>query len=301
MIHIIITSYKEPKATVRAVKSFLRQKIKEEFKIIVVDPFPEVEEYLNKEIKSKNVEFFLDPGEGKNYAMNILFDRYLSENTKDILIFTDGDVFVSENTVSEIMEKFKDKKVGCVTGRPVSVDSRKKRMGYWSKVLYSAIHNVRIRLDRDKKFFQCSGYLFAIRNGLIAGIPEEVPEDCIIPYLIWKKGYRVAYAGNAEVYVKYPDNWKDWVNQRIRTIKAHENIPKAAPDMPRTKSFLNELKEGVRYTLGHPSSLREYLWVMQLYFARLYIYGKSFWDIRRKRVFNPQWRDTEIKSTNTLD
>ena len=73
MIHIIITSYNEPKSTLRAVETFLKQKIKEQFKIIVMDPFPEVETFLKKNIKDSRMEFILDPGEGKPYAMNMLF------------------------------------------------------------------------------------------------------------------------------------------------------------------------------------------------------------------------------------
>ena len=94
MINIIITSYKEPKSTERAVKAFLNQKTKEKFKIIVVDPFQEVEEYIKKHIKDKNVEFFLDPGEGKSYALNLLLEIIYSDNKEDIIIFTDGDVYV---------------------------------------------------------------------------------------------------------------------------------------------------------------------------------------------------------------
>jgi len=37
MIHIIITSYGEVNSTEKAVRSFLNQKIKEDFKIIVSD------------------------------------------------------------------------------------------------------------------------------------------------------------------------------------------------------------------------------------------------------------------------
>jgi predicted phosphatase len=50
MIDIIITSYNEPKSTLRAVKAFLNQKIKQKFRITVVDPFPEVGEFLEKNI-----------------------------------------------------------------------------------------------------------------------------------------------------------------------------------------------------------------------------------------------------------
>jgi len=301
MIHIIITSYNEPKATLKAVNSFLQQDIKEDYKIIVADPFPEVGEFLKKNIKDKNFEFILDSGEGKPYALNILLDKFYSRNTDDILIFSDGDVYVSKNSVREIINRFKNKKIGCVTGRPISIDSTKKRYGYWAKILYSAINNVRARLDLQKKFFQSTGYLFAIRNGILKEIPLDIPEDAIIPYLLWKKGYRNSYAPNAKVYIKYPDNWNDWVNQRVRTIKSHENIRKITPDMPRTKSFFNEIKEGALFAILQPRSLKQFLWIIQLYFARLYIYYKSFREIKKKEAFDPGWRKTEIKSTKPMD
>lgn len=301
MIHIIITSYKEPKATLNAVKKLLEQKTKENLKIIVVDPFIEVGDYIKENVKDKRVEFFLDPGEGKPYALNMLFEIIYSNNKNEIIVFTDGDVYVGKNAIKEIIKPFKDKKVGCVTGRPYTLDKRTTKYGYWSKLLYGGIHKVRKKLDKENKFFQCSGYLFAIRNGVIKEIPVDVPEDSIIPYLFWKESYKIKYADRAEVYVKYPDNWKDWVNQRVRTIKAHENIPIMAPDMPRTKSFLNEAKEGLLFVISFPRSLKEYLWTIELVMARAYIYFKSFWEIKRKKVFNPGWRETEISSTKPFD
>lgn len=300
MIDVIITSYKEPKSTLKAVNIFLKQLGKND-RVTVVDPFPEVEEYLNENIKDKRFFFFLDPGEGKSYALNLLFQEKYSDNKDNIFILSDGDVYVSDNAVKELMSKFKNKKVGCVTGKPVSVDSRETKYGYWSKLLYSAIDKVRKRLAKDNKFFQCSGYLFAIRNGVIGDIPIEVPEDAIIPYLFWKKDYQIAYADKAEVYVKYPNNWKDWLNQRVRTIKAHENIPKFAPDMPRTKSFLNEVKTGGIFALTFPKSFKEFFWTIELYFARLYIYFKSWFEMKQNKQFNPGWRESNIESTKPLD
>ena len=172
--------------------------------------------------------------------------------------------------------------------------------GYWAKTVYGGIHKTRLRLTQQKKFFQSTGYLFAIRNGVVREIPVDVPEDCIIPYLLWKKGYRNYYAPHATVFIKYPDNWKDWLNQRIRTIKAHENINRLYPDMPRTKSLFNEIKEGLFFVLLQPRSVPQVLWTIQLLFARMYIYYKSFLEMRNKKAFDPGWREVEIKSTNPL-
>ncbi|MEK6850868.1 MAG: glycosyltransferase family 2 protein [Nanoarchaeota archaeon] len=301
MLYIIITSYNEPKATIRAIQSFLYQKIKEKFKIIVVDPFPEVEEYMRKKVKDKRIEFFLDPGEGKAIALNMLLETIRSKNNEEIVFFTDGDVFVGKNSVEEILKFFKDKKVGCVTGKPITTDARAKKYGYWSKLLYDGIDSVRKKIDKQGKFFQCSGYLFAIRNNVLKEIPLDVPEDAYIPYIFWKAGYKIRYADKAEVYVKYPDNWKDWIAQRVRTIKAHENIPLVAPDMPRTKSFLNEIKAGAIFTLRYPKNPIELVWTIEFILARILIYVKSFFELKKKEAFNPAWRDVEIKSTKPFD
>ena len=302
MITIIITSYNEPKATLRAVNAILNQKINKEFEIIVVDPFPETEFFLRKNITDKRFEFVLDPGEGKPFAMNMIFETLFSKNEKDIIVFTDGDVYVSENSLNEIIRAFKDLNVGAITGKPVATNPRNTKFGYWAKLSYDGIDKVRKRLNANKEFMQCSGYLFAIRNGLVKETQPDVPEDCYIPYLVWKKGKIVKYLDKAEVFVQYPSNWKDWVSQRVRTIKAHENISKIIPDMPRTKSFWNEIKEGFIFSLIHPRNLKEFYWLMQLYFARLYIYYRSYKERLLKKDFDPAWRDdSEIQSAKPLD
>ncbi len=301
MINVIITSYNEPNSTIRAVTTFLNQAENSQIKITIVDPFPEVETQIKKLIKDKRVEFFLDPGEGKAYALNILFQELWSDNKEDFFILSDGDVFVSQNALEEITKKFQNPKIGCVTGKPVSIDSENTKYGFWAKVAFKGVDKVRKKLSEENKFFECSGYLFAIRNSIITEFPIETSEDSIIPYLFWKKGYKIAYADKAEVYVKNPDNWKDWINQRTRNIKAHENLTKIAPNMPRTKSLFNEIKFGTFFALTQWKNPRELLWTLELFPARLYIYLKAFKDLRQKKAYKDGWRETEINSTKTLD
>jgi len=303
MIHIIITSYKEPKATLKAVETFLSQKLPKNSKITVIDPFQEDFDFLKKHIKSKNVEFFLDPGEGKAYALNLFLQEHSTGNKNDIFVFTDGDVYVSNNAIQGILKAFENKEIGCVTARPVSLDSKNTKYGFWSHVLFNGIDRVRRKLSREKKFFECSGYLFAIRQGVIYDFPHKTSEDSIIPYLFWKKGYRIAYLPNVEVYVKNPANWQDWIAQKVRNIQAHENLPKIAPDMPRTKSFFNEVYFGSLFALKQAKNLQEFYWLIQLYLARLYIYLYSFYllKIKKSQKYKDGWRETEIKSTRIFD
>lgn len=300
MIDVIITSYKEPNSTLKAVKSFLKQ-ISKSDRIHVVDPFPEVEKFLKGKIKDKRVNFFLDPGEGKSYALNLLFQE-LNGKERDIFILTDGDVYVSDNAVKEITTAFKDKTIGCVTGKPVSLDSRETKYGYWANLFFSGIDKVRKKLSKERAFFECSGYLFAIRKGIVFDFPLNTSEDSIIPYLFWKKGYKIAYADKAEVYVKNPDNWKDWLAQKVRNIKAHENLNKIASDMPRTKSFFNEIKFGAIFALTYPRNFKEIIWTFEVYFARLYLYVKTFYEMKKSKTYQDGWRgEATTNSTKTMD
>ena len=206
MIHVIITSYGEPKATKEAINKLINQKNVKDFKIMVADPFPEVEEMIVNEFPS--VEYFEDPDKGKSYTLNIILGKILNKEG-DIVVMTDGDVFVSENALSEIVKKFEDDKVGVVAGRPVSLDKRDNKYGYWSHFLLDVGAHEISRKKRYSKgeFLEATGYLFAIRSGIVKEFPLDVAEDTVIPYLFFKKGFKIAYAENAKVYVKHPDNF----------------------------------------------------------------------------------------------
>ena len=158
-------------------------------------------------------------------------------------------------------------------------------LGYCSHLLVDAgAHNIRKKLYREKKFLECSGYLFAFRNK-IKNIPTDVAEDSYIPYILWKEGYHIAYAEQAKVYVKYPSTIKEFIKQKTRTVKSHIKLKYYAPDFPSVKSFWNEVYFGVRWAVQYPENPREILWTLLLFPVRLYIWWRAFLEttITRKR------------------
>lgn len=298
MISIIITSYNEPNATAKAVQSLLDQNI-ENAEIIVSDPFPEVIDYLKSKFGNK-IKYDLDFGEGKSAALNRLFKQLKG----DILISTDGDVYTDSNALKELLKKFEDPKVGCVSGHPISINERNNIFGYWSHFLFDiGAHKISRKKNYEKnRFLECSGYLFGFRN-MIDEIPLDVAEDSIIPYYFYKKGYKIAYAENAKVYVKNPTNIKDFIKQRKRTANAHAKLTKYAPDFPKVKSFTGEIKGGLTnlYEIfSYPKNIKEFFWTLLLFPTRLYIWFKLFFNI--KKEYEDGWReDLEVRSTRHLD
>ncbi|MBL7147215.1 MAG: glycosyltransferase [Nanoarchaeota archaeon] len=286
MISIIITAYKEPETIGKAIESFLKQKIKPKYELIVSCPDKETTKVVKNFMKkNKQIKHFKDPGQGKMLALNILFKK-----TKgDILILTDGDVFVSENSVKAIIEAFQNKEIGCISGRPVSTNPKDNMLGYWSHLLTDAgAHQTRQKKAKQKKYFTCSGYLFAFRNKIVKEFPRDIPEDAYIPFLFMKKGYKLGYVPEAKVYVKYPTTFKEWLEQKRRIAKAYINYQQIKIDnepLPLMKSFSKEALEGPIKAIRYPKSYKEMFWTITLFKARLYMWLMTYYDtkIRRKK------------------
>lgn len=295
MISIVITTFNEP-FIYKAIDAILFQKINEKYELIVVAPDKETENLVNEYKRNyPQIKFFRDEGKGKSRALNKLFPKLKG----DILILSDGDVFLDNGAINEIIRKFKDQKVGCVTGRVMCENPRYTKFGYWGKLLADVgAHRIRKKHAKENKLVECSGYLFAFKNnGVIKKIPEDVAEDAIIPYCFWKKGYKTDYVENARVFVKNPTNIKDWLKQRKRTAKAHTRLRYYAPDFPKVKSFRNEARKGLRWVWSYPRNLRELIWTIELVFVRLYMWTSVYFDeyITKKKYQDGWERVTSTK------
>ncbi len=293
-LSILITAFKEEKTIGKAIDSFLNQDIKEDYELIVMAPDKETlnesKKYL---LKTKKLKLVKDPGKGKSYAINKLLPKIKSE----IIILTDGDVFVSENSVNGILEKFKNPEIGCVTGRPFPQEDRSTKYGYWANFLFDSAHKMRAKLKSENKFLECSGYLWAFRNKVIKEFPLDVAEDTIVPYLFSEKGYKIDYAEKALVHIKNTDNWKDWLSQKTRTSKAHEKLDKYVDTkkFPKGKSFLNEAK-GVFSLFAYPRTPIQFFWSIELFLARFYMWLIVFNDAHiKKKYYQDGW--DRIEST----
>jgi cellulose synthase/poly-beta-1,6-N-acetylglucosamine synthase-like glycosyltransferase len=277
MISIVITSFKEPRTIGKAIESFINQKIKEDYELIVSAPDQETLDVVKGyKKKNKKIKSFQDPGKGKTYALNLLLPKLKGE----IIILTDGDVYVSKGSINELLRPFKDKSVGCVTGKPVSINTRKNLFGYWSHLLCYAAHKMRLKRTKQKRFLECSGYLWAFRNKVIKKIPRETAEDTIVPILFFFKNYKIKYVPEAEVYIKYPTNLNEFISQKERTAKGHETLGRYVniKKIPRMKSLKNEILECYEL-FYYPKNIKEIFFTLLLFPFRLYTWVLAFFNL----------------------
>ena len=294
MISVIITAYKEEKTIGRAIESFLKQKVDEEIEILVACP-DELTRNVILEYSKKysNVKHVQDPGEGKPTALNICFK--IAKGDK--IVMSDGDVYVSENSVNALLRELNKDKVGAVTGRPVSVNPRKKMFGYFSHLLTDlGAHDTRMKYVQKGKFIVVSGYLFAMKK-LFDSIPRNaLSDDAVMSHMIHEKGYKIGYAPDAKVFVKFPDDFQDWIKQKKRSAGGYNQLKEFFPKQERMRSFFEEVKEGWYKPFTYPQNFQEFIWTGLLYFLRLYLWFVIFWDLNvKKKSFKEIW--VRVEST----
>jgi len=291
MISIIITSYKEPKTIGKAVEHFLQQKIKD-CEIIVSAPDEQtldVVRKIKKQKKNKEIKIIKDPGKGKPAALNLCFKKAKG----DFLVLTDGDVFVSKNSAKYLIGGLKDKDIGAVSGRVISINNKDNMFGYWAFILTESFHIFRLRQSKEKDNILCSGYLYAIKKNLINKIPEKVlADDAFISHAIIQQDYRTVYEPLAKVYVKYPENLIDWIKQKKRTAGRYYQLSKKFK-IKKTTSFIDEIISAFR-SLKFIRSVKHVFWFFLLIVMKLYIWFRVFFDFRLwKRNFERVWQRVE--------
>ena len=291
MISVIITSYREAATIGRALDAFLAQ-LPADAEILVVCPDPETTAVVNEYSRRYPVvRHVADPGQGKPMALNC----GLAAAQGEIVVLSDGDVVIGEDALRPLLAPFADAwSVGATTGRPVSASPRDTMLGYWSHLLTDSAHRVRLKRDRAGQFLLCSGYLFAFRRALIGDIPiDALAEDAVISHEIAEAGYRIRYAPEAQVSVRYPTTYRDWLRQKVRSAGgyAQDYIRKSPFSM---RSAQLEVAQGTRLALAYPRTLRELIWTLLLFAARLHLWLLVFWNVRlRRRPLKALWQRVE--------
>jgi cellulose synthase/poly-beta-1,6-N-acetylglucosamine synthase-like glycosyltransferase len=290
MITVLITAYREADTIGPALDALLPQ-LPAGAELLVVCPDEETTAVTRQYAQAHpQIRHIQDPGAGKPAALNV----GLAAARGEIVVLSDGDVVVANDALAPLLAPFVDESVGAVTGHPLSSSPRAAKLGYWSHLLTEGAHRERLRRDEDGRFLLCSGYLFAYRRPLIDHIPEEaLAEDAVISHKIAAQGYKIRYAPDALVYVKYPTTYQDWLKQKVRSAGGYAQ--KYIVDSPyRMRSAWLEALHGTKLALNYAGNPRERWWTLQLFAARLHLWALVFWQVRvRKRPLAQLWQRVE--------
>jgi cellulose synthase/poly-beta-1,6-N-acetylglucosamine synthase-like glycosyltransferase len=287
MITICVTTFKEEKTIGKCLESILCQKI-ENYEIIVSCPDEPTINVVKKYIeKYDQIKLIRDPCKGKPTALNLIF----KEAKGEILVLTDGDVILGENSINFLTKHFKNPKIGAVCGKVIYQIDKNNLFYEWAKLSEKLYDKIRKQQDKDNKLWHPSGNLYAIRNYLIKKIPPNtLSDDAVVGVLIKSKGYLIKYEPNAKVYVKFPSNIKDFIQQKSRTRAGFLQLRKWFSF--KEKKISDEILNGFKLLIEtyNIKKINKFLLIGLIFFIS---WLRAYWIIYSKQSLKKVWKRIE--------
>lgn len=133
---------------------------------------------------------------GKTYGMNLL----ASLATADVLVFTDANVMLDYECISDLERHFRDPAVGCVCGN-LSYTNAKASITAQSGALYWRFEQAVKRLETDTgSTVSADGSIFALRKHLHRAPPDDIIDDMYVSLVTLIEGYRVIQARDVRAF-----------------------------------------------------------------------------------------------------
>ncbi len=318
-IDVVVVAYKEY-STIgpiiekieKQLKDLQERKVIKKARVIIIAPDKKTRD-LGKKASKYSYTQTVEVPVGKPKALDYILKSNLL--TGDIIVFTDGDLAWSDYVIEPLLKEFeKDKNIGAVAGHLVPTNSKNTMMGYWAYVTTQAgAHVERLKAKKQKRFLNIPGGIFAIKKH---ALPEYMPHDILgddifFTLQVHKKGYRVSYAPDAVVFVKYPVKLKDWIKQKKRTAGAEYQIRQMFKKDFKNIVPMRSFKKEVAYlpaVLRYASNFKEFIWSLALIQFRLYTWIMAFIEqkiFKRnpykvwKRVESSKLKQKEVEKVNS--
>ncbi|MDQ5981656.1 MAG: hypothetical protein QG570_406 [Patescibacteria group bacterium] len=298
-IAVIITSFNEKTTIGKAVKAVIKavnneQKYNNFYQIVLVAPdldtLSEGERVAQSEVYA-HFKTVKDNGTGKPAALNLA----ISNVEADCFIFTDGDVEVSEQSISELVSELSVGTKSAVGGHPVSADSRLTFWGYSSHLYCEAAHQRRLKNDL---YTPLSGYLYIMKN--IPGVfpmPEKIrSDDAYISMKLVEMGKEIGYAGNALVYTKFPKNLSDWMSQKKRSLGGNIQLLKYKNTSITKENHTRNINEDLSmalFPMTFAKNAKEYVFSILMYPLRAYLWLTIYFNHLLNRYSVGAWQRIE--------
>ncbi len=225
MITVGIPTYNEEKTIGKCVLSALNQLDKNDEIIVVAsgctdNTIPEIKKIQKKD---KRIKLIIEKErKGKSSALNLI----IKNSKSDIIVQTDGDVIIGENSIEKIVKHFSNPGIGGVSGNPIPIIPKNNIFYYWIKMSYRKIGELRKKQNKKENFVHLSGYLLAFRKKALPKVPfAKGAVDAWMSKIIKERGFKMKYEEKAKVFVKAPLTIRDFVNQKARVRAGYYLLP----------------------------------------------------------------------------
>ena len=183
---------------------------KEKLEIIVVsDGSTDRTEEIVRRYEEEGVKFFKQPArKGKAGALN----RGLQEAKNDVVVFSDASIFFEEDALRNIVRKFSESRIGCVSGEDY-IPGGSGEGAYGKYELF--LRNLESRMG---SIVGASGCFYAQRRSLCEPFPGGMAPDFFSVLKTVEKGYRAVTDPTAKGVMRSVPEPKTEFERKVRTL-----------------------------------------------------------------------------------
>lgn len=217
-VSVVVPAFNEEKVISRTIESLLNSDY-ENFEIIVVDDgstdktFEIASEQFGNHEK---VWLYRKENAGKAEALNFGWQRAEGK----VIVALDADTIFKPNTISELVKRFADEKIGAVAGN-AKVGNRINLVTKWQALEYVTSQNF------DRRAFSLLNCITVVPGSVGAWRKEilektggfskdTLAEDQDLTIQVRKLGYEIGYTENAIGLTEAPDTLRGLAKQRFR-------------------------------------------------------------------------------------
>lgn len=246
-VSVGVMAYNEEKIIVKCLKALQNQQMQSGTitEIIVVssgstDATDSIVARMANE--DKRIRLITQPSRrGKASAIN----EFLKVANGDVLVLESADTIADPETVEYLIKPFKDKNIGMVGARPMPVNDKNSFVGFCVHTMWKLHHC--LALEHPK-----CGEMIAFRN-IISRMPTYTAVDeASLEAIIVEAGLGLAYAPQAVVRNKGPENLKDFIKQRRRIASGHRHLLATIGHQVATKKASGILKHVLKIMSWSP-------------------------------------------------
>lgn len=178
----------------------------------------------------------------------------------DYILLIDGDVNVKDNFVRECFSCIQTKRVPC-TGKVIPIPTKRRFFYKLSAVGCEAWNVLRYKNDKVGTFLYPSGYTMILsQNNFVDGIKTidktTINDDGLMSLVFFQKGIMFRYCDNLQVYVTFPQSFRDFFRQKIRTRLGRRQTDTA---------FFKKIEKQWRVELLKMTSVQNLIFVIALF------------------------------------
>jgi protein-tyrosine-phosphatase/glycosyltransferase involved in cell wall biosynthesis len=177
----------------------------------------------------------------------------------DYVLLIDGDVDIEDNFIKECFYCIYNRRAPC-TGKIIPTSIKNKFFYEISVVNCEAWNSLRKKYDRTNVFLYPSGYTMLLsREDFVEGIRNinetTVNDDGVLALMLSQKGVLFHYCDNLRVYVTFPQTFRDFFKQKIRTRIGRRQI---------ASHFFKKIEKQWRHELIRLININNFIFIIVL-------------------------------------